>query len=94
MVRQLRIPGRNGSVPLAAVADVQLGSGPAALDRFDRMRNISIDVELNGLPVGEVIARADKLPSLQNPATGRIPAVFRGMRSAWRNCLAVLPVPC
>ena len=64
-LRQLRIPGRNGSVPLAAVAEVQLGSGPARLDRFDRMRNVSIDVELNGLPVGQVTTMVEKLPSLQ-----------------------------
>jgi multidrug efflux pump subunit AcrB len=69
-IRQLRIPGRNGSVPLSAVADVQLGSGPAQIARFDRMRNVSIDVELNGLPVGQVIAQADKLPSLQTLPPG------------------------
>lgn len=63
-IRQLRIPGRNGAVPLAAVAEVNLGSGPARIDRYDRMRNISIDIELNGLPVGKVMAEADQLPSL------------------------------
>lgn len=71
-IRQLRIPGRNGAVPLAAVADVQLGSGPARLDRFDRMRNVSIDVELNGLPVGQVTAMVDKLPSLATLPPGVI----------------------
>ncbi len=69
-IRQLRIPGRNGSVPLAAVAQVELGSGPARLDRYDRMRNISIDVELNGTPIGEVMAKADKLASLQSLPAG------------------------
>jgi len=71
-IRQLRIPGRNGAVPLAAVADVQLGSGPARLDRFDRMRNVSIDVELNGLPVGQVTTMVDKLPSLATLPPGVI----------------------
>lgn len=63
-IRQLRIPGRNGAVPLAAVAEVSLGSGPARIDRYDRMRNISIDIELNGLPVGKVMAETDKLATL------------------------------
>jgi len=63
-IRQLRITGRNGAVPLAAVAEVSLGSGPARIDRYDRMRNISIDIELNGLPVGKVMAEADKLATL------------------------------
>ncbi len=71
-IRQLRIPGRDGAVPLAAVADVQLGSGPARLDRFDRMRNVSIDVELNGLPVGQVTTMVDKLPSLATLPPGVI----------------------
>jgi multidrug efflux pump subunit AcrB len=69
-IRQLRIPGRNGAVPLAEVAEVSLGSGPARIDRYDRMRNIDIDIELNGLPVGEVITRADQLPSLSNLPPG------------------------
>jgi multidrug efflux pump subunit AcrB len=63
-IRQLRIPGRNGAVPLAAIAEVSLGSGPARIDRYDRMRNISIDIELNGLPVGKVMAETDKLATL------------------------------
>jgi hydrophobe/amphiphile efflux-1 (HAE1) family protein len=71
-IRQLRIPGRNGAVPLSAVASVELGSGPAQLARFDRMRNVSIDVELNGLPVGQVMAQVDKLPSMQTLPPGVI----------------------
>lgn len=69
-IRQLRIPGRNGSVPLAAVADVTLGSGPAQIDRYDRMRNVSMDVELNGLPVGAVTAQTEKLDSLKSLPPG------------------------
>jgi multidrug efflux pump subunit AcrB len=72
-IRQLRVSGRNGAVPLAAVAEVQLSSGPARLDRYDRMRNISIDVELNGLPVGAVTTQLDKFASLQTLP----PGVFR-----------------
>ncbi len=69
-IRQLRIPGRNGSVPLAAVADIKLGSGPSQIDRFDRKRNVSIDVELNGLPVGQVSAMVEKLPALKTLPPG------------------------
>ncbi len=71
-IRQLRIPGRNGSVPLSAVATVEMGSGPAQLARFDRMRNISIDVELNGLPVGQLMTEVDKLPSMATLPPGVI----------------------
>ena len=71
-IRQLRIPGRNGSVPLSAVATVEMGSGPSQLARYDRMRNISIDVELNGLPVGQLTTQVDKLPSMQTLPPGVI----------------------
>jgi multidrug efflux pump subunit AcrB len=71
-IRQLRIPGRNGSVPLSAVATVEMGSGPSQLARYDRMRNVSIDVELNGLPVGQVTTQVDKLPSMQTLPPGVI----------------------
>ena len=69
-LRQLRIPGRNGDVPLDAVADMGIGSGPAQIDRLDRMRNITIDVELGGRLIGEVMAEANRLPSLQNLPAG------------------------
>jgi len=65
-LRQLRIPGRNGSVPLEAIADVSIGSGPAQIDRLDRRRNVSISVELGGRVLGEVTEEANKLPSLKN----------------------------
>jgi multidrug efflux pump subunit AcrB len=63
-IGQLRLPGKAGPVPLSAVASLTLASGPAQIDRVDRRRNVNIDVELGGLLIGEVMARADALPSL------------------------------
>ncbi len=45
-VHQLRVPASKGAVPLDTVADIRMGSGPAQIDRLDRQRNVSIDVEL------------------------------------------------
>jgi multidrug efflux pump subunit AcrB len=64
-IRQIKIPGSHGMVSLANVATVRMGSGPAQIDRFDRKQNVTLEVELNGRSLGEVIAEADKLPSLQ-----------------------------
>jgi multidrug efflux pump subunit AcrB len=69
-IRQLRIPGTHGMVSLTNVADIRMGSGPARIDRFDRKQNVTLDVELNGRSLGEVMAEADKLPSLQHLPAG------------------------
>lgn len=65
-IEQLRIPGRNGSVPLSTVAKVEIGAGPTQINRYDQKRNVSIDVELNGRTLGEVTNEVNKLPALQS----------------------------
>lgn len=69
----LRVPARNGSVPLSAVATIRDGSGPAQIDRFDRERNIKISAELNGQPLGPAMAELRSLPAIKSlPAGVRI----------------------
>jgi len=70
VLRQLRVPGKFGPVPLAAVAEISEGSGPARIDRQDRERNVSVSAELNGLPLGEVMATVRKMPAMQNLPVG------------------------
>jgi len=67
---QLRVQGASGQVGLAAVADIELGSGPTQIDRLDRSRYISLSVELNGRPLGEVKNAAMALPALKNLPAG------------------------
>ncbi len=64
LIRQMTVPGKHGPVQLANLADVRLGGGPAEIDRYDRLRNINFEIELNGQPLGEVEVAALKLPSL------------------------------
>ncbi|MBO3703789.1 MAG: efflux RND transporter permease subunit [Candidatus Accumulibacter sp.] len=75
-VRQLRVPANKGSVPLDTVADVRLGSGPAQIDRLDRQRNVTIDVELGSRDLGAVVAEANALPALKGlpPGISRPPS--------------------
>ena len=65
-IAQLRVPAKNGSVPLSAVATIDLGSGPAQINRVDRMRNVTVDVELSGRQLGSVAAEVETLPAIKN----------------------------
>ncbi|WP_197328788.1 efflux RND transporter permease subunit [Ralstonia syzygii] len=69
-IRQLRVPGRNGAVPLENIADIALSSGPAQIDRFDRSRNVTISVGLEGGALGDVNQAVEALPSIRKLPPG------------------------
>ena len=72
-IARLTVPGKNGPVMLGNVASVTMASGPAQIDRLNRSRNITLDVELGGRTLGEVNAEARALPALKNlPPTVQI----------------------
>ena len=64
LLSQLTVPGRGGPVRIDAIADLSLESGPAIINRYDRLRNINLSIELNNVPLGDVVAAVQKLPSL------------------------------
>lgn len=70
LLGELTVPGSRGPVPLRQVAELQLTSGPAQIDRFDRLRNVNFEIELNGQPLSEVQAAAAALPSIANLPPG------------------------
>jgi multidrug efflux pump subunit AcrB len=70
LVGLLRVPGKNGSVPLAAVADIVNSSGPSQIARYQRQRNVTFTAELNGRPLGEVMTEVQKLPSVKSLPPG------------------------
>ncbi len=70
LIGQLRVPGRDGPVPLAAVADIVPGSGPSVISRYERQRNVTFTAELNGRPLGEVMQQVQQLPTVKNPPAG------------------------
>ena len=72
LLERLTVPGKHGPVMLANVASVSIGGGPAEIDRYDRLRNINFEIELNGQPLGEVEAIALAKPSLTNLPPGVI----------------------
>ena len=69
LIGTLRVPGKNGTVPLAAVADVVTTSGPSQIARYQRQRDVTLTAELNGRPLGDVMKEVQALPSVkQMPA--------------------------
>lgn len=69
-IRLLSVPGKNGPVPLMSVAEVSLGAGPARITRFDRSRNVTIEADLNGQALGDMLKKAHQLPALRNLPSG------------------------
>lgn len=65
-IGRLTVPGANGPVLLSTVADITMESGPAQIDRLNRSRNVTLDVELSGRTLGEVNAEARALPVFQS----------------------------
>ncbi|MDX2219889.1 MAG: efflux RND transporter permease subunit [Burkholderiales bacterium] len=64
-IQRLQVPGRQGGVMLSTVAEVSINSGPAQIDRLDRSRQITFDVELGTRELGQVYAEALALPTLK-----------------------------
>jgi hydrophobe/amphiphile efflux-1 (HAE1) family protein len=67
-IKNLQVPAKNNTfVPLRAVADITLGSGPSQIDRYDRARQVSVEGNLlDGTTLGEAAAAVNKLPAM-NP---------------------------
>jgi multidrug efflux pump subunit AcrB len=72
-IARLTVPGRNGPVMLDNVADISVASGPAQINRLNRSRNVTLDVELGSRPLGELNQEARALPAMRNlPPSVRI----------------------
>lgn len=70
LIGQLRVAGKAGPVPLDAVADIEPGSGPSVISRYQRQRNVTLTAELNGRPLGEVMDEVQQLPAVKNVPAG------------------------
>ncbi len=66
-LKNLNIPARDGSlVPLKSVATIRLGSGPATIERFNRNRQVTVEGNLQGLALGDAIAKIRALPAMES----------------------------
>jgi len=59
-ISNLRVPARNGLVPLSSVAEITLENGPIQIDRYDRSRYVNVTADLNGMPLGDALEAANK----------------------------------
>jgi multidrug efflux pump subunit AcrB len=72
-IERLMLPSSIAGKPpvmLGSIATVEVASGPAVIDRYDRARNINFDIELSGLPLGDVTAAVKELPSMKSLPAG------------------------
>ncbi len=70
LLERLTVPGKHGPVMIGNVATLELAGGPAEIDRYDRLRNVNFEIELNQQPLGEVEKQALALPSLSRLPPG------------------------
>ena len=63
---RLPVPGAHGPVPLREVARLEYSSGPSVIKRYDRARNITFEIELDRLSLGQLKKAIDTLPTLRN----------------------------
>ena len=70
LLERLTVPGKHGPVMIGSVATLAIAGGPAEIDRYDRLRNINFEIELNSQPLGEVEKRVLALPSLKHLPPG------------------------
>src|SRR5690606_6685402 len=62
-ISELRVPGRNGLVPLSSVAEITFENGPVQIDRYDRSRYVEVTADLHGMPLRATRQQANQWPS-------------------------------
>ncbi len=70
LLGRLAVPGARGPVLLSQVATLEMSGGPAVIDRLNRSRNVTFEVELSGQPLGEVNDAVAKLPAIRQLPAG------------------------
>jgi len=58
--QNIKIILHNYLVPLLAVADISLGSGPAEIDRLYRARQVSVEGNLQGISLGQALDQVNQ----------------------------------
>ncbi|MDO9360972.1 MAG: efflux RND transporter permease subunit, partial [Polaromonas sp.] len=70
VLERLSVPGSKGPVMLGQVATLEIAGGPAVIDRYDRSRNVNFEIELSGLPLGDVTKAVQELPAIKQLPAG------------------------
>jgi HAE1 family hydrophobic/amphiphilic exporter-1 len=59
-----------GTVPLKSVADITFGEGPTRVRRYNQMRRVAIDADLNAVALGTAMDQIYALPTLKHLPQG------------------------
>eukprot|EP01037_Dinobryon_pediforme_P007722 gene7722-7783_t len=72
LLQSLKVATASGkSVPLSAVADVELAQGPTSIDRYDRTRRVAVEADLVGnAALGAALDSVYALPVVKNLPAG------------------------
>jgi multidrug efflux pump subunit AcrB len=70
LLGRLSVPSARGPVMLSQVATLSVAGGPAVIDRYDRSRNITFEIELSGAALGDVTKAVQELPAIRNLPPG------------------------
>ncbi|MEE7489542.1 efflux RND transporter permease subunit [Methylobacterium oryzae] len=68
----LKVPAKNGAaVPLTAVAEIELGQGPGAIERYDRAVRVAVEANMEGSDaLGSLIEQALQTPTARSLPPG------------------------
>lgn len=69
-LRLLPIPAGTGTVPLEAVAKIELASGAAQISRYNRHRNVTLSIPMNGQALTTMLTKVQAVPALQKLPPG------------------------
>jgi multidrug efflux pump subunit AcrB len=69
-LRALRVLSRAGPIPISSVARVDLSSGPAKIERYDRQRFVKLTASLGATSLGTAVQEARALPAARQLPDG------------------------
>ena len=71
-IETMKVPVKgSAAVPLASVADISLGQGPTAIDRYDRAIRVALEADMQGSDaLGSLIEAVLALPTAKNLPPG------------------------
>ncbi|MFZ4287263.1 efflux RND transporter permease subunit [Variovorax sp. HJSM1_2] len=73
VLERMTVPGARGPVRLGEVVQLEMAGGPAVINRYDRSRNVNIEIELGSRGLGEVNEAVHALAAVQQlPASVRL----------------------
>ena len=72
LIRALNLTtASGGTVPLSAVANIDFGQGPSSIERYDRVRRVTLGADIgSNLVIGEALEKVYALPEAKNLPAG------------------------